>query len=227
MTMRRLMMGCALGMLVLSSLPALAEKKDSAVVENGQEINLAVGESRTISARDVKNYSEGVPGIVELKLTTDNNSFVINGRRPGSTTLLLIKNDGTQVTLNLNVFLRNPQTVEKELNQLLGGMQGVSVRRMGARFLVDGTVASDADFKRVQHVVSLYPDQVDSLVQQAGAAATVSGAGASRVVISGATSYVSTSTSCSMIKTPAMESDCFGRGHMAGTRSRRVSPTIC
>jgi pilus assembly protein CpaC len=145
-----------------------AQRKDAAIVENGQDIDLAVGESRTISAKDVKNYSEGVTGIVDIKLTSDNTQFVINGRRAGSTTLLLIKNDGTQITVNLNVFTRSPQAVEKELTQLLGNIPGVSVRRMGARFVIDGTVASDADLKRVQHVATLYHEQVDSLVQLGG-----------------------------------------------------------
>jgi len=167
------MVGCAVGLLIATQGSATrAQRRESTTVENGQEINLAVGESRTISARDVKNYSEGVAGVVEIKLTTDNAQFVINGRRPGSTTLLLIKNDGTQITVTLNVFSRSPQAVEKELNQLLGNIPGVSVRRLGARFIVDGNVGSDADSKRVQHVVSLYPDQVDSLVQQGGGSGT-------------------------------------------------------
>jgi pilus assembly protein CpaC len=153
---------------------AWAQRRGDAV-ENGQEINLAVGESKTISAKDVKNYSEGVAGIIDIKLTTDNSQFVINGRRPGSTTLLLIKGDGSQVTLTVNVFVRSPQAVEKELNQLLNGIAGVSVKRLGARFVIDGTVASEADLRRVQHVASLYPEQVESLVQVAGAPAAAAG----------------------------------------------------
>ncbi len=150
---------------------AFAQRGKPEVPEAGQEINLAVGETRTISAKEVKNYSEGVAGIIDIKLTSDNSQFVLNGRRPGSTTLLLIKNDGTQVTLNVNVFARPPQVVEKELNQLLNNISGVTVRRLGARFVIDGTVASEADLRRVQHVASLYPEQVESLVQMAGAAA--------------------------------------------------------
>jgi pilus assembly protein CpaC len=140
----------------------------AAAADTADEINMAIGENRIISARDVKNYSEGVPGIIDIKLTSDNSQFVINGRKAGSTTLLLIKADGTQNTLNINVFSRSPQAVEKELNQLLGSVSGVTVKRVGARFVIDGTVGSDADLKRVQHVATLYQDQVDSLVTMAG-----------------------------------------------------------
>lgn len=141
-------------------------------LENGEEINIAVGETKTISARDVRNYSEGVAGVIDIKLTGDNQSFILNGRRPGSTTLLLIKNDATQVTLNINVFLRSPQAVEKELNQLLEGVGGVRIKRIGAHIVVDGTVAGEAELKRVQQVAALYPGQVESLVGVAGAAGT-------------------------------------------------------
>jgi pilus assembly protein CpaC len=136
-----------------------------------EDINLGVGETRTISARDVKNYSEGVTGILDVKLTTDGNQFVINGRRPGSTTLLLIKNDGSQVTLNVNVFSRSPTAVEKELHELLSGIAGVEVRRVGAHIVIDGSVATEAELNRVKQVAALYPDQVESLVQRAGAGA--------------------------------------------------------
>lgn len=131
---------------------------------DGDEINLAVGETRTISARNVKNYSEGVAGIVAIKLTTDASQFVINGRQPGTTTLLLIKNDGSQVTLNINVFQRSPELVEKELTQLLKGLS-VKPRRVGAQIVLDGTVANNADLQRVAQVAAMYPDQVTSLVQ--------------------------------------------------------------
>jgi pilus assembly protein CpaC len=132
--------------------------------QDGQTITLAVGETRVVSAREVKNYSEGVAGIIDVKLTSDASAFVLNGRHQGSTTLLLIKNDGTQLTLNIDVFARSPQVVERELGQLLSGLPGVQVRRVGAHIVIDGTVADDAEKARVGHVASLYPGQVDSLV---------------------------------------------------------------
>jgi len=148
--------------------PASAQRGEASRPENGEEINLAVGEARTISARDVKNYSEGVAGIVDIKLTTDNLNFVINGRRPGSTTLLLIKNDGTQITLNINVFVRAPNVVERELAQLLEGVQGIRVRRVGARIVIDGSVPSEGHLKRVQQLAAMYPNQVEALATIAG-----------------------------------------------------------
>jgi pilus assembly protein CpaC len=174
--MKRLFCACLAAACCAWPLAAAAQRASASATP--EDINLGVGETRTISARDVKNYSEGVTGIVDIKLTTDGNQFVINGRRPGSTTLLLIKNDGSQVTLNVNVFSRSPTAVEKELHDLLSGIAGVQVRRVGAHILIDGSVATDAELNRVKQVAGLYPDQVESLVQRAGVGAAPAAGGA-------------------------------------------------
>lgn len=151
-------------------------EKPAAGDEQTNEINLSVGETRTISAENVKNYSEGVKGIVEVKLTTDARQFVVVGRNPGSTTLLLIHTDGSQRTLNLNVFARSPELVESELAQLLKGLN-VRTRRIGSQIIIDGVVNSPADLERVQQVAKLYPKQVMSLVRvpQEGAPIQIDG----------------------------------------------------
>lgn len=156
---------CALSLSAVILAPRVALAQPPATESaNSDEIALAIGETKTISARDVRNFSEGSGGLIEIKLTTDNSQFVISGKKAGSTTLLLIKNDGSQHTLAIHVFPRSPAVVEKELAQLLDGLPNVRVRRVGGRMVIDGTVGSEADLKRVAHVASLYPNQVESLV---------------------------------------------------------------
>lgn len=133
-----------------------------------EELNLAVGENKTITASDVKNYSEGTPGVVDIKLTSDQNSFVVVGLKPGSTSLLLIKKNGSEVNWVINVFARSPAIVEGELKQLLEGYTGVKVRRVGSRFFIEGSVATEGDVKRIQQIAVLYPGQVESLVAVGG-----------------------------------------------------------
>jgi pilus assembly protein CpaC len=141
------------------------DEKPAPGAESGQnEINLVVGENKTLAAQGVKNYSEGVKGIVDIKLTTDNKRFVISARKPGSTTLLLINNDDSQTTYVINVFSRSPDAVRRELTQLLGEIPGVRVRRVGSRFFIEGGVTSEGDAKRIEKIASLYPGQVESLV---------------------------------------------------------------
>ncbi len=149
-----------------------AGEADAGGDASADEINLAVAETRTIQARNVKNYSEGAPGIMDVKLTSDNNQFVITARKPGTTSLLLIHNDGSQQTFTVNVFARSPQTVEKELRQLLEGLPNIRIRRIGARHVIDGSVTDDSERLRVDHVAKLYPGQVESMVVVGGAGPT-------------------------------------------------------
>lgn len=135
------------------------------------ELNLAVGENQTLPAADVKSYSEGAPGVADIKLTPNGTQFVIAGQKPGSTTLLLLKRDNTETTYNINVFARPLRTVAAELNDLLGDQTGIMVKKIGARFFIEGGVSAEADLVRIQHIASLYEGQVVSLVVLGGAAA--------------------------------------------------------
>jgi pilus assembly protein CpaC len=130
-----------------------------------EELNISVGENRTISAVDVVNYSEGSPGIADVRLTTDGSQFVIIGTKAGTTTLLLIFRDGSHKNWVINVFSRPPEQIERELQQLLQSDVGVHLRRVGLRFFIEGGVSTEADEKRYEHIASLYPGQVESLVQ--------------------------------------------------------------
>jgi pilus assembly protein CpaC len=157
----------AITQLLLPVAPALAKDKDS----RGDEMNLAVGENKTIPAADVRNYSEGVPGIAEVKLTTDGTQFVVVGQKPGTTTLLLIKKDGSQTTWLINVYTRPMEAVQRELEQLLEGTTGLRIRRIGGRFFIEGGVNTEAEQKRIAQIAALYPGQVESLVAVGAAAA--------------------------------------------------------
>ncbi len=157
--------------LTAGTLPARAQRKGTSPAADApappkttQELALAVGENRTVSAVDVKNYSEGTPGIVDVKLTSDQAQFVVVGLKPGSTSLLLIRRNGSESLWNINVFAKAPELVEGELHLLLDGYTGIRVRRIGPRFFIEGGVNTEGDVARIKHVAALYPGQVESLV---------------------------------------------------------------
>ncbi len=137
---------------------------------NHEDISLAVGETRTLSAVGVKEYSEGVKGIVDVVPTPDGRTFVLTGKKPGSTTLLLIRTDGTTTNYDISVANRNPQQVEKEVQQLMEGIPGLRTRRIGSRVFIEGGVSTDAELKRVQQIASLYGGQVEVLAERGSVA---------------------------------------------------------
>ncbi|MET0285004.1 MAG: pilus assembly protein N-terminal domain-containing protein [Polyangiales bacterium] len=143
----------------------------AARVEDAQTLNLAVGENQSISAQDVKSFSEGAPGIADVKITPNGGQFVVVGQHAGSTTLLLIRRDGSEQTWNINVFARPVRAVEQELQELIGDQTGIRVKKIGARFFIEGGVSTEADLDRLRHIAALYQGQVECLVVLGGVAA--------------------------------------------------------
>lgn len=153
--------------------PHGSDASDPATVvrQQQEEVDLSVGENRTLSAAGVRSYSVGAPGIVDVRLTPDNSQFVLTGQQPGSTTLLLLKKDNSQVTYALNVYPRRTERVEGELLQLLDGTPGMRVRKVGPRFFIEGGVSTEPELKRIERIAAQFPGQVESLVVLGGAAA--------------------------------------------------------
>lgn len=69
-----------------------------------ERLELQVGEQVTIPAAGVASYSEGAPGVADVRLPRDGQQFVIVALRPGVTSLLLIYSDGRQVRYSITVL---------------------------------------------------------------------------------------------------------------------------
>lgn len=154
---------------VLVGAPALAQQPAAATTTaaprgTGRDLTLAVGEQVLVPAEGIRQFSEGTPGIVDVRTPADGRNLVVVGQRAGATTLLLIRNSGAQETLQITVFARRPEAVQAEIENLLEGYNGVQIRRIGARLYLEGGVASEQQQHRVQQIAGLYPGQVESLV---------------------------------------------------------------
>ncbi len=135
------------------------------------ELRLSVGDNRSIPAMGVKSYSEGTEGIVQVRLTPDGEKFVVVGRQPGSTTLLLIRKDGRQLRYKIRVSRYPMSEIADEINELLGTSPGLRVKQVGERLFIEGGVSSESELKRVESIAKLYEGQVESLVVVGGPAA--------------------------------------------------------
>jgi pilus assembly protein CpaC len=83
----------------LLALPSTAWAQPGAIGRQEQrQISLRIGEQRSISAHGIRNYSVGVDGIADIRVTTDGSRFVVVGRSPGETTLLLIPDEGPHIS---------------------------------------------------------------------------------------------------------------------------------
>lgn len=87
----------------LMGLLATAETSATADIGTERSMVLRVGEQRSLPADGIRSYSEGVPGIADVRVTRDQSRFVIVGKAEGSTSLLLIRADGEQVQYTIRV----------------------------------------------------------------------------------------------------------------------------
>jgi len=78
---------------------ALAARADGSV----RELAIEVGEQQVLSSEGVASYSEGTAGIVDVRLTQDGSQFVLVGKKPGRTTLLLMLQQGGQMQYRIAV----------------------------------------------------------------------------------------------------------------------------
>ena len=84
-----------------------------------RNLELDVGEQTTVSAVGVERYSDGVPNVVEVRVTE--REFVIVALRPGRTSLVLFYENGRQVTYRIqvrdpNAAVARPGSVEEREN---------------------------------------------------------------------------------------------------------------
>ena len=90
----------ALGVLGLLTIVEMSADAETA---SARPLVLRVGEQRSLPADGIRSYSEGAPGIADIRVTRDQSRFVIVGKAEGTTSLLLIRTDGRQVQYTIRV----------------------------------------------------------------------------------------------------------------------------
>jgi Flp pilus assembly secretin CpaC len=88
----------------LAMIAALVATAAPAAAQDKQEMTLVVGEQTSIPARGVRTYSEGAPGIIDVRVPKDQSEFVVVALKPGATSLLLINEDGSKVQYAFKVI---------------------------------------------------------------------------------------------------------------------------
>jgi Flp pilus assembly secretin CpaC len=128
------------------------------------EFNLIVGQQKSLSASGVVSYSEGVPGVITVKIPEDQKRIVVSAVRAGSTTLMLIHGDGKAETWYINVYSKDPKSIRHEMRALIGNDANIDVREVGGKIFLDGAVGTQEQLSRIERFAALYQGQVSSLV---------------------------------------------------------------
>jgi len=110
-----------------------------------KRLDLFIGEQTLIPAAGVDKFSEGTPGIIEIRVPDDGSDLVIVGRTEGSTTLLLIMESGDRI--RYNIVVRTVRVIERD-NVRLDFYFVELTRRAGSRVGIGwpGTVGGTATY---------------------------------------------------------------------------------
>ncbi len=125
-----------------------------------QEFTLVLGKQKVIPAQGVKSVSSGNPRIVRIVIPKDQSNIILKAVGAGTTTVTLIKQDGSTEELTVNVIAHDPQKIKKEVEQLLEGVEGIEIKIVGDKVIIDGEILTEKDNKRIDKVLKLYGDQV-------------------------------------------------------------------
>lgn len=125
-----------------------------------QEFTLVVGKQKVLPATGVKSVSSGNPSIVRIVIPKDQSKIILKAIRAGTTTVTLIKQDGSTEDITVNVIAHDPQKIKREVEQLLDGVEGIEIKVVGDKVIIDGEILTEKDNKRIDKVLKLYGNQV-------------------------------------------------------------------
>lgn len=148
---------CAL-LLTLAPITAAAR------VAGGDELALAVGETRSLalSPRTDTRVVVGNPGVIRVTALPSEAQVAITGLSPGISSLVIFDGD-VRHTYVVRVHGVPPEVVLREVRQLIEGMPGVDIRQVGNRLVLDGRVYTAADRDRLDRIAEMYLGSIDRL----------------------------------------------------------------
>lgn len=150
---------------VLLATPALATP--ALADSDGGILNLGVGQQKVIRVANVARVAIGEPEVADVKQVGGGGELLITGVGEGRTSLLVWRTGGSRLSYAVVVRRQDPRELASELRALLGEREGVEVRAVGDRVVLEGETVTSDDWDRVQQVIQLYPS-VKSFVRPSG-----------------------------------------------------------
>ena len=160
--MRRVwILGALLGVLAFVGPSLVGQQTAEAQIEPDHEFTIAIGETLTFDARDVRRIAPGDESVADTRTSADNRYLFVTGRSPGTTTINTQSGGGDdQRTLFVRVVEINPSLLAEEVREVLGEGAGVDIRVVNGRVLIEGEVSGQVFQEKIDQLTEMYPDQV-------------------------------------------------------------------
>ncbi|MBW2562536.1 MAG: pilus assembly protein N-terminal domain-containing protein [Deltaproteobacteria bacterium] len=127
-----------------------------------ERLNLTLGEQKTINTPSISRIAVGNPGVADVKVLEKSNQVLVTAMGVGETNLIVWDAGDRERTILIRVSARDPWEVTRELKQLLKGIEGIDIKPVGMRVIIDGMVLREEDMKKILKISKFYP-QVMSL----------------------------------------------------------------
>jgi len=134
----------------------------SAALYADEEIILTVGQQKTISAHNIKRIAVGNDRVADVKALEKSNEVLITAKGVGMTNIIIWDINNQQRSLPIRVVALDPNKVAREVRSLLSDVEGITVKTLGTRVIIDGNALRDKDLKKISTIAALYP-QVTNL----------------------------------------------------------------
>ncbi len=163
----------AIFVLICASAPLASAQRggdsDYADDEDAKYIHLTIGLEETIDLPKLPkriSMKGDYARIVTATRTDDLKSLKLVPKREGFRSLTIHDKRTGKMLVKYRIEVKKSQLdkVVRELQSLLGDIEGISIKVMNARVVIDGQVLLPKDLRRIGGVVKQYGDQVVSLV---------------------------------------------------------------
>jgi Flp pilus assembly secretin CpaC len=128
---------------------------DRLMTAESELLVLGVGLQRTMPAQGVKRIAVGDPKIANVQ-SVSSKEILLTGVAEGRTSLIVWYSDDVRVSYAVKVLLKAIEEDLKEIKQLLGPMEGVSLKVVGDRIYLEGEPETVEDANLVKKVCRLY-----------------------------------------------------------------------
>lgn len=103
--------------------------------------------------------------VTDIRPDKTNGVIVFTPKKEGIATLTVHSQSGQVIyTFNIDVKRSNLTKVAREMRELLGNVEGISIKIINNRVVVDGQVLLPRDFNRIHSVVKQYDGQASTIV---------------------------------------------------------------
>lgn len=132
-----------------------------------QEVVVVGGQTTVRLDAPIGRISIGDDNVADFRVLDSRREVLLFGKRPGETSITVWDtrdNVMREIVVRVRPSSGTARQIIDELEQLLGGVEGIEYREVGGTVWLEGEVLTERDLDRIQRVLESYPE-VRSLVE--------------------------------------------------------------